>query len=67
MESKRLKQLCQRGIHAEGLIESGQTRKALEEFIALAHDLETKGDFDSFVAAKVTLGKLRCHIKLGDF
>jgi hypothetical protein len=67
MNSKRHHELCQRGEQAEKFLTSGQPREALSVFEAIVTELEEKGDFDSFFAAKVTLGQLRCHIKLGSF
>ena len=67
MEKRRLEELCARGEKAEELIREGRVREAFAEFKALGQDLEKKGDFDSYFAAKVTLAELRCLVKLGDF
>lgn len=67
MDKRRLDSLCQRGEEAENLLKEGHVREALSAFRNIASDLEQHGDFDSFLAAKVTLALLRCHVKLGDF
>jgi hypothetical protein len=67
MDLKRHQELCQRGEHAEQLLNDGHVREALKAFDEISADLEKKGDFDSFFAAKITLGQLRCQVKLGNF
>lgn len=67
MNMRRLKELCDRGEKAEELLQGGHTREALKALTEIAEDLEKHGDFDSFIAAKVTLALLRCHVKLGNF
>jgi hypothetical protein len=67
MDQKRLAQICERGEKADQLLTEGRTRDALKAFTEIVKDLEKKGDYDSYLAAKVTLSLLRCHIKLGDF
>jgi len=39
----------------------------LKVFSDMSKELETSGNFDSYLAAKVTLGLLRCYVKTGDF
>jgi hypothetical protein len=67
MDSKRLEELCNIGESADTLLRQGRTREALKEYENLMKSLEHKGDIDSYLMAKVTLGVLRCHVKLGDF
>jgi hypothetical protein len=67
MDSKRLEELCQMGESADTLLRQGRTREALKEYENLMKSLERKGDIDSYLMAKVTLGVLRCQVKLGDF
>jgi len=67
MDQKRLDQICERGEKADQLLTEGRTRDALKAFNEIVKDLEKKGDYDSYLAAKVTLSLLRCYIKLGDF
>lgn len=67
MNRKRLSELCEQGERADRLLKEGRARDALKAFQELCTDLEKEGDFDSYIAAKVTLGLLHCHVKLGDF
>lgn len=67
MDQARLKDLCVRGEKADVFLKEGRAREALKLYGEISVDLEKKGDFDSFLAAKVTLGILRCYVKLGDF
>ncbi len=67
MDKKRLEDLLSRGQKAEKLLKEGHARESLKAFSELCADLEKSGDFDSYMAAKVTLGILRAHVKLGDF
>lgn len=67
MDPKRLADICERGEKADQLLNEGKARDALKAFNEIMKDLEKKGDFDSYLAAKVTLSVLRCYIKLGDF
>jgi hypothetical protein len=67
MDKKRFDELCSQGEKADKHLLAGETVEAQKAFAALSHNLEKKGDYDSFLAAKVTLGLLRCYVKLGDF
>lgn len=67
MDRKRLQELCERGEKADQLLNEGNAREALKAFTEIKKDLEKKGDFDSYLAAKLTLSLLRCHVKVGDF
>jgi hypothetical protein len=67
MDKKRFEDLCSQGEKADKHLKEGRTTEALKAFAGLCQDLEKKGDYDSFLAAKVTLGLLRCYVKLGDF
>jgi len=67
MTMRRLTELCDRGEQAEALLNEGRARDAMKALTEIAEDLEKHGDYDSFIAAKVTLALLRCHIKLGNF
>lgn len=67
MDKKRFEDICHRGEKAEQHLKEGRTRDAQKLFREMAVDLEKTGDFDSYLAAKVTLGELRCYVKLGDF
>jgi hypothetical protein len=67
MDKKRLAELCTQGEKADRLLKEGRARDALKAFLEITSNLEKDGDFDSYIAAKVTLGLLHCHVKLGDF
>lgn len=67
MSKKRFEELCGLGEKADHLLKEGRTRDALHAYQKLVKDLESDGDFDSYIAAKVTLSLLHCHVKLGDF
>lgn len=67
MSRNRIEELCGQGEKADRLLKEGRTRDALKAFEKLSKDLEHEGDFDSYIAAKVTLGLLHCYVKLGEF
>ncbi len=67
MQKQRLEEVCQLGERADELLIRGQARDALKKFQEIVTTLEKTGDLDSYVAARVTLSVLRCHLKLGDF
>jgi hypothetical protein len=67
MDNKRLKDLCRRGEQADQMIQNGRTTDALKILTELKADFEKKGDFDSYLAAKLTLSLMLCYVKLGDF
>lgn len=67
MDRKRLHELCVEGEKADQFLNEGRAREALKILVDIKKDLEKKGDFDSYIAAKVTLSLLRCYVKLGDF
>lgn len=67
MDSKQLEEFCQLGDRADGLLRKGHTREALRTYGDILAKLEHGGDIDSYLMAKVALGVLRCHVKLGDF
>ena len=67
MTKQRLEELCQRGNQADSFIREGRAREALKVLLEIVKDMEKKGDMDSYLSAKVTLGVLRCHVKLADF
>lgn len=67
MDRKRLQELCTLGEKADQVLNEGRAREALKLFNDIKKDLEKKGDFDSYIAAKITLSLLRCYVKLGDF
>ena len=67
MNKQRLDELCLLGERADELLIRGLTREALKKFNDIGATLEKTGDLDSYLAARVTLSVLRCHLKLADF
>lgn len=71
MNAKHLKQdlndFCRMGEAADQLFHNGHVRDALKAYQNLHDQLSQQGDFDSYLIAKLTLGTLLCHMKLGDF
>lgn len=67
MNPKFHREICAKGEKANSLIREGRHRDALEALSEIRQDLEKQGQFDSYITGKVTLGLLRCHIKLGNF
>lgn len=67
MNTKQLNEFCRLGETADTLLRGGRTREALKAYGEIIARLEAGGDIDSYLMAKVTLGVLRCHVKLGDF
>lgn len=67
MDSKRLEEFCRLGERADKLLREGRTRDALKTYEEITSRLESAGEIDSYLMAKVTLGTLRCLVKLGEF
>jgi hypothetical protein len=67
MKKQRLDDLCLQGERADELLMRGLPREALKKFQEIVTTLEKTGDLDSYLAARVTLSVLRCHLKLADF
>lgn len=67
IDPKRLEEFCQLGEKADTLLRQGRTRDALKAYEELAAKIETSGSIDSYLMAKLTLGVLRCHVKVADF
>lgn len=67
MDSKKLEKLCHLGERADKLLREGRTRDALKTYEEITSDLEQGAELDSYLMAKVTLGTLRCLVKLGEF
>jgi hypothetical protein len=67
MEKKRLEEFCRLGEKADSLLREGRARDALKTYSKIIANVEERGDVDSYLMAKVTLGVLRCLVKLGDF
>ena len=67
VDKKRFEAVCRKGEEADQKLLNGQVREALRILNALGKDLEAHGDADSYLAARLTLSVLRCHLKSGDF
>ncbi len=66
MDARHLDQYCRLGEKADHLCREGKTREALKVYQEIFEKLK-RGDIDSYLMAKVTLGVLRAHVKLGEF
>lgn len=67
MQLLRLEHFCRQGERADTHLRQGRARDALKIYTEVIKDLETDGGTDSYLLAKVTLGVLRCHVKLADY
>jgi hypothetical protein len=67
MDNARLNEFCKLGDQADQLLVQGRARESLKIQLQILREVETKGDLDSYLLAKVTLGVLRSYVKLGDF
>lgn len=67
MDPKRLEEFCQAGERADTYLRQGRPRDALKIYGEMMGKLEKNKEVDSYLLAKLTLGALRCHVKLGDF
>ncbi len=67
MDKKLLQDLYIQGEQADELLKTGHAREAHKILSDLSTSVEKTGDFDSYLAAKLTLSHLRCLVKLGDF
>lgn len=67
MEASRFDEFCRQGEKADTYLMRGRNRDALRVFSGILNRLNETGEVDSYLIAKVTLGILRCHIKLGEF
>ena len=66
MNADDLSHYCRLGNKADTLLREGKTRDALKIYDEIFRKVE-RGEIDSYLMAKVTLGVLRCHVKLGEF
>ena len=64
---KHLEKYCRLGERADTHLRQGKPRDALKLYHEIVEGLEADGEVDSYLLAKVTLGVLRCHVKLADF
>jgi pentatricopeptide repeat protein len=67
MDKKRQEELCIKGNQADKNLYDGRAREALKMYNEISKELEKTGHVDSYFTAKITLGVLRCYVKLGDF
>lgn len=67
MNPKRLEEYCSLGETADKHLRAGRVRDALKTYNEMLKKLEESGEMDSYLMAKITLGTLRCYVKLGDF
>ncbi|MES2856871.1 MAG: hypothetical protein V4692_13465 [Bdellovibrionota bacterium] len=67
MDKQKLEEFCRSGERADTYLRQGRPRDALKTYLEMMGNLESGGQLDSYLVAKITLGVLRCHVKLGDF
>lgn len=67
MQLKNLEKYCRLGERADTHLRQGKAREALKLYLEIIAGLETDGEVDSYLLAKVTLGVLRCYVKLADY
>jgi hypothetical protein len=67
MQLTHLEKYCRLGERADTHLRQGKPREALKLYHEIVNALEIDGEVDSYLLAKVTLGVLRCHVKLADY
>lgn len=67
LSDAQLEKFCQAGANADASLAKGNYREALKAYSTILSDVEKTGQLDSYLLAKVTLGTLRCHVKLAEF
>jgi hypothetical protein len=67
MDKKHVEDYCRSGERADTYLRQGRPRDALKTYLEMITKIEGSGEIDSYLVAKITLGVLRCHVKLGDF
>lgn len=67
LSDSELEKFCALGAKADLAVQKNEFRPALELYRAILDAVERTGQLDSYLLAKVTLGALRCHVKLGEF
>jgi hypothetical protein len=65
MSNARYKEFCTTGTKADTLYREGRYREAQALYHRLLKDVERSGHVESFLAAKITLGLLLTHIRMG--
>ncbi len=67
MNDARLEAFCKLGTQADQHTRAHRHRDALKSYQNILTEVEKSGELDSYLLAKVTLGALRAHVKIGDF
>ena len=67
MNLQRLENYCRSGERADTHLRQGRARDALKIYSEMTTAIQADGEIDSYLLAKVTLGVLRCHVKLSDY
>ena len=67
MKNPRQEEICKKGESADQLLMEGKFREALKIYGEVGKEFETSKNVDSYLIAKLTIGVMRCHVKLGDF
>lgn len=67
LTDSQLEKFCAAGAKADAALSRGEYREALRSYASIISDVEKSGQLDSYLLAKVTLGTLRCHVKLAEF
>ena len=67
MDASRLEEFCRAGERADTFLRQGRPSDALKTYQEMVVGLEKSKQVDSYLLAKLTLGVLRCHVKMGDF
>lgn len=67
MSDDFVEKFSREGEAADQLAAQGNHRGALAAYKKILEAIEATGQLDSFLLAKLTLGSLRAHIKLGEF
>ncbi len=67
LSDAQLEKFCKAGALADAALARGEYREALKAYAVIMSDVEKSGQLDSYLLAKVTLGVLRCHVKLAEF
>ncbi len=67
LNDAELEKFCAAGAAADAALARGEFRQALQNYSSIMAGVEKSGQLDSYLLAKVTLGTLRCHVKLAEF
>lgn len=67
LSDAELEMFCELGAKADLAVAENRFRDALPLYRKVIAAVEKSGHLDSYLLAKVTLGTLRCHVKLAEF